>query len=1301
MKTLTNAAKMIIWVAIWIVIDFGTGQAYGQWVENVSSNHLVSIAHTKDGGVVGINNTNREIVKYDVNGNYLWKKSALQSDNRFYTVEATDDGGFVVGGTSDYLSTSNSYSNIWKYSTDGDIEFEQQGGSSSNYYDRITKISVLNDSMFFCISDAYSDDKATYKDYNTLTYFGPSLGTDVKQYSETDLSDIQVVVKDVSYQHVTVVGKQGSSPFFLTLYADPSTNNFLDTANYVEGVRAGENVSVFMNSFEHGSYIGQNTNSENPYLINHYYVSTQSPGDTTFLFPNKTSASIIDAEKIDFWSNTFMLYEYEDMFNVARIDTFGNILWNVDLGNVRYEDFYDLTVGDSGVYISGIYYDYHSGIPSNPLIKIGLDGSYFGPTASYTDTMLCERHGSFMWHGTNGHTDERSVVIAEKNQYGGDSVMVLLTDSMPAYSFTVDTAIYKGDSVYIDSYGFVSVEGDYDVSHNTSFGCDSIITYRVSVTDTQSSINVFENCGIGSTILITTKQQLDSIGHCKNINGSLHILNEPNPFDGRIYDLDTIYGLESISGFFKIDCRWIDTIDGFNQLVVGDSLVITDNEDLVHIEGFNALSGLKKIDVNNNSDLYSINGFNNVTNLDSLRINKNNGLRSVSGFNQLDSVEVVQFMWQQYMNNIDFLSALNYAGRIKLKHNFFLRDITGLSNVTAMNDYIDISYCASLETLDGLQNINSVVDTVVIATNQELSTCCQAIPIIETATRLVISDNDPGCNSPEEVVDSCEVWNQLEAIYESIDTTICEGDIVLEHGKVYQDEGYHYDTIQTSGGHDSIYVTVFVDYYNNGGGLDTVYFHQGDSVLVGDYYAYQEGEYRDTITGSHGCDSMIYMQLIADSSLPSFFEVRYKCPEDSIYLYDEFITEAGLYVDTVDGGSFIDTVYTTRIYNYYTASFDTVYLSGAGIDYTAVDTFTSYNGCDSTNTTYYFYDSLPQDTILVWPGDLDNNGIVDMMDVLPLGFRYEAQGPTRDSISIVWTGHASTEWGNTFRGVDLTYADANGDGTLNILDAQAIIDNYSKTHSRSMGDEGRSFDHNMDLKFSKNRVDFGEEFDISIDLGEEGVDEMDAYALLFNLTSNVDVKMRVTDIDFKNSWLGTEDDDLLPIFHENKDDDRVHNSIDFGMTRVDRQHKLGGGNVAKVSLIIDEIIAGRRTDTADLQEVLFQIENVKVYDENDSTVSAGGSVDTILVGTVGVEELETLSNKVSVYPIPATNELTIAMNGINIENLEIRNMLGQMVEQRNPNATKTIMDVSRFTQGVYFAVIYTERGSVTKRFIVD
>ncbi len=92
----------------------------------------------------------------------------------------------------------------------------------------------------------------------------------------------------------------------------------------------------------------------------------------------------------------------------------------------------------------------------------------------------------------------------------------------------------------------------------------------------------------------------------------------------------------------------------------------------------------------------------------------------------------------------------------------------------------------------------------------------------------------------------------------------------------------------------------------------------------------------------------------------------------------------------------------------------------------------------------------------VWPGDVNNNGVVNNVDVLYWGVAHGKTGPARTTISSNWLAHPVSglwNWAFPLEGLNFLYADCNGNGNVDLQDAEAIKNNYGKTHGSVRADQ--------------------------------------------------------------------------------------------------------------------------------------------------------------------------------------------------------------------------------------------------------
>ncbi|MEO1628769.1 MAG: Ig-like domain-containing protein, partial [Bacteroidota bacterium] len=89
----------------------------------------------------------------------------------------------------------------------------------------------------------------------------------------------------------------------------------------------------------------------------------------------------------------------------------------------------------------------------------------------------------------------------------------------------------------------------------------------------------------------------------------------------------------------------------------------------------------------------------------------------------------------------------------------------------------------------------------------------------------------------------------------------------------------------------------------------------------------------------------------------------------------------------------------------------------------------------------------------VWSGDADNNGTVDITDLLPVGYSTGEVGPTRSGANTNWYGQFGDNWRReiTQGEVNLKHVDTNGDGVVNVSDTAAISQSYGLTHNLTPG----------------------------------------------------------------------------------------------------------------------------------------------------------------------------------------------------------------------------------------------------------
>ncbi|MBK8499505.1 MAG: T9SS type A sorting domain-containing protein [Flavobacteriales bacterium] len=88
----------------------------------------------------------------------------------------------------------------------------------------------------------------------------------------------------------------------------------------------------------------------------------------------------------------------------------------------------------------------------------------------------------------------------------------------------------------------------------------------------------------------------------------------------------------------------------------------------------------------------------------------------------------------------------------------------------------------------------------------------------------------------------------------------------------------------------------------------------------------------------------------------------------------------------------------------------------------------------------------------------------------------------------------------------------------------------------------------------------------------------------------------------------------------------------------------------------------------------------------------------IVLNNVGMAEVDDADQRISVYPVPATERLTIEANGIDLRAARIIDLDGATVQNLTVNATgRTDADISSLAAGKYFVLFTDVEGNVSTK----
>lgn len=327
----------------------------------------------------------------------------------------------------------------------------------------------------------------------------------------------------------------------------------------------------------------------------------------------------------------------------------------------------------------------------------------------------------------------------------------------------------------------------------------------------------------------------------------------------------------------------------------------------------------------------------------------------------------------------------------------------------------------------------------------------------------------------------------------------------------------------------------------------------------------------------------------------------------------------------------------------------------------------------------------------VWPGDCNNDGVVNVFDVFPIGYNYGKQGWGRDSVDIAWETKNAYAWNDSFRNVNIMHANSNGDSIIDVNDVDAILSNYSLTHGRGtetidgVGDD-------LKIVFEETPVELHEAFKGVIHLGAFEFNEIEAYAIAFEMHIESEGVLKLVDVDYSSTWLGTEDEDLIGIhkdLQEGEESEYSFRQIDFGWVRTDNNSIIGGGPIGDVVFVIDDIVGGR--DLKDL-ELKVHFENIQLLVDEDSVISIDSdtSSKTIQVVSTAIENIRI--HETLIYPNPAINEVNIYSSYDDIETVEVYTSKGELIYGEEVFSAQVKIETNDFNQGIYLIHVKHKSG---------
>ena len=195
----------------------------------------------------------------------------------------------------------------------------------------------------------------------------------------------------------------------------------------------------------------------------------------------------------------------------------------------------------------------------------------------------------------------------------------------------------------------------------------------------------------------------------------------------------------------------------------------------------------------------------------------------------------------------------------------------------------------------------------------------------------------------------------------------------------------------------------------------------------------------------------------------------------------------------------------------------------------------------------------------VWPGDFNNDGVVNNADALYWGLACsDTPGPTRPNASTDWAGQEAPDWATVVKDVNNKHQDGDGNGLINEADLQVLIDNYGKTHGyETFSTITNGFTYNL----ASNRIG-GDTLEIDLNLESD-----DAPINLHGMACSIDFGN--LDIDTFNFDLSTSS---LNAAHHLITYNEAEKVLDIALTRTDKTDTLCDGQMGTLWIVVADMM---------------------------------------------------------------------------------------------------------------------------------
>lgn len=337
-------------------------------------------------------------------------------------------------------------------------------------------------------------------------------------------------------------------------------------------------------------------------------------------------------------------------------------------------------------------------------------------------------------------------------------------------------------------------------------------------------------------------------------------------------------------------------------------------------------------------------------------------------------------------------------------------------------------------------------------------------------------------------------------------------------------------------------------------------------------------------------------------------------------------------------------------------------------------------------------------TECVWPGDADNNSVVNHYDLLYLGLGMGHSYTPRTALADQWIGVESLDWPEATgtRAINFKNLDMDGNGHIEPADAAVLMQFWGEKTSDYDGRSAYvlpatpdSSADQINIGIEADTLSAGIEVKVPLSLSANGL-----HGLAFCISYDPKILVAAPRFEATNSWLGEPGGNLIAV----QKDFPGQRRLDIALTRLDGQAAQGSGDIGNLVLTFKDL------PEDSLQTTHLYVSNAMGIEPSERLVSlAETEKEIVLRRQLSSSTQELLSAQALVVsPNPARNGFQITSARQPISRVVLTDAIGAVAREviwDTPAHTVQI-NTEGLLPGAYFAQVFVGQNMLVKKVLL-